>query len=171
MFLPPKVLTASIICLKDAVRRAGRRAITTLAPEIVLILVRFKRSFEVSVFNWSTYPVHLHQPITMSDFEDDMDIDERPAKDTAITFGAETKGKRSAANLPVEAEDTLPWSDFQSNGIASVTDNDRVEKYRPDTLDDVSGHQDILATINKFVDSNVCSPSGPHSPTPHAHIP
>lgn len=33
----------------------------------------------------------------------------------------------------------------------------RVEKYRPDTLDDVSGHQDILATINKFVDSNVGS--------------
>jgi replication factor C subunit 3/5 len=31
----------------------------------------------------------------------------------------------------------------------------RVEKYRPDTLEDVSGHQDILATINKFVDSNV----------------
>ena len=31
----------------------------------------------------------------------------------------------------------------------------RVEKYRPDTLDDVSGHQDILATINKFIDSNV----------------
>jgi replication factor C subunit 3/5 len=29
-----------------------------------------------------------------------------------------------------------------------------VEKYRPNTLDDVSGHQDILATINKFVDSN-----------------
>ena len=31
----------------------------------------------------------------------------------------------------------------------------RVEKYRPDTLDDVEGHQDIIATINKFVDSNV----------------
>ena len=37
----------------------------------------------------------------------------------------------------------------------------RVEKYRPDTLDDVSGHQDILATINKFVDTNVYI-SGPH---------
>lgn len=31
----------------------------------------------------------------------------------------------------------------------------RVEKYRPNTLDDVSGHQDILATINKFVEANV----------------
>lgn len=30
----------------------------------------------------------------------------------------------------------------------------RVEKYRPATLEDVSGHQDILATINKFIDSN-----------------
>lgn len=33
-------------------------------------------------------------------------------------------------------------------------ENDRIEKYRPATLDDVSGHQDILATINKFIDSN-----------------
>jgi hypothetical protein len=31
----------------------------------------------------------------------------------------------------------------------------RVEKYRPNTLEDVSGHHDILATINKFVDMNV----------------
>ena len=31
----------------------------------------------------------------------------------------------------------------------------RVEKYRPNTLDDVEGHKDIIATINKFVDSNV----------------
>ena len=30
----------------------------------------------------------------------------------------------------------------------------RIEKYRPSTLADVSGHQDILATINKFVDLN-----------------
>jgi replication factor C subunit 3/5 len=29
-----------------------------------------------------------------------------------------------------------------------------VEKYRPDTLDDVSGHQDIIATINRFVETN-----------------
>lgn len=76
----------------------------------------------------------------MSDFEDDMDVD-APVVDSAIKFGSDntdSKGKRSAANLPVEAEDSLPW----------------VEKYRPNTLDDVAGHQDILATINKFVDSN-----------------
>ncbi|KAK1250516.1 hypothetical protein MKX08_010519 [Trichoderma sp. CBMAI-0020] len=74
----------------------------------------------------------------MSDYEDEMDVD-GPAPSADITFSAEaTKGKRSAANLPVEAEDSLPW----------------VEKYRPVTLEDVSGHQDILATINKFVEQN-----------------
>ena len=31
----------------------------------------------------------------------------------------------------------------------------RVEKYRPNSLDDVEGHKDIITTINKFVDSNV----------------
>ncbi|KAI3528781.1 replication factor C [Colletotrichum lupini] len=73
----------------------------------------------------------------MSDFEDEMDVDVPVSKD--ITFSSDAKqGKRSAANLPVEAEDSLPW----------------VEKYRPVSLNDVSGHQDILATINKFVDSN-----------------
>ncbi|KAI5928204.1 P-loop containing nucleoside triphosphate hydrolase protein [Camillea tinctor] len=75
----------------------------------------------------------------MSDFGDEMDVDV-PAASKDITFSSDNtaKGKRSAANLPVEAEDSLPW----------------VEKYRPVSLDDVSGHQDILATINKFVDSN-----------------
>ena len=46
----------------------------------------------------------------MSDIDDDeMDVDVPATKD--ITFSAEgaAKGKRSAANLPVEAEDTLPW--------------------------------------------------------------
>ncbi|MCJ1315856.1 hypothetical protein MMC15_001176, partial [Xylographa vitiligo] len=76
----------------------------------------------------------------MSEYEDDeMEVDAPAIKDS-VMFNSDTtaKGKRSAANLPVEAEDSLPW----------------VEKYRPDTLDDVSGHQDILATINKFVETN-----------------
>ncbi|KAJ4416012.1 Subunit of heteropentameric Replication factor C (RF-C) [Gnomoniopsis sp. IMI 355080] len=75
----------------------------------------------------------------MSEYEDEMDVDV-PAPPKDITFSSDNtaKGKRSAANLPVEAEDSLPW----------------VEKYRPATLADVSGHQDILATVNKFVDSN-----------------
>ncbi|KAK8861843.1 P-loop containing nucleoside triphosphate hydrolase protein [Apiospora arundinis] len=74
----------------------------------------------------------------MSEFEDEMDVDAPPSKDIVFSSDNTAKGKRSAANLPVEAEDSLPW----------------VEKYRPETLDDVSGHQDILATINKFVDTN-----------------
>ncbi|KAF2654771.1 P-loop containing nucleoside triphosphate hydrolase protein [Lophiostoma macrostomum CBS 122681] len=74
----------------------------------------------------------------MSDFEDEMDVD-APVADSSIKFSGEgSKGKRSAANLPVEAEDSLPW----------------VEKYRPNSLDDVEGHKDIITTINKFVDSN-----------------
>jgi replication factor C subunit 3/5 len=38
--------------------------------------------------------------------------------------------------------------------MGTDSEANRVEKYRPATLADVSGHQDILATINKFVDSN-----------------
>jgi len=67
-----------------------------------------------------------------------MDVDAPAANDAVVFSSDNSKGKRSAANLPVEAEDSLPW----------------VEKYRPKSLDDVSGHQDILATINKFVDTN-----------------
>ena len=46
-----------------------------------------------------------------SDVEDDMDVDAPIVKD-AVTFSSDNtaiKGKRSAANLPVEAEDSLPW--------------------------------------------------------------
>jgi replication factor C subunit 3/5 len=45
----------------------------------------------------------------MSDFGDEMDVDV-PASTKDVTFSSEgNKGKRSAANLPVEAEDSLPW--------------------------------------------------------------
>jgi replication factor C subunit 3/5 len=46
----------------------------------------------------------------MSDYEDEMDVD-APAVSKDILFSSDNtaKGKRSAANLPVEAEDTLPW--------------------------------------------------------------
>ena len=77
----------------------------------------------------------------MSDYEDEMDVDVQKNPDSDIQFSSSNtgnKGKRSAANLPVEIEDNLPW----------------VEKYRPNSLADVSGHQDILAPINKFVDAN-----------------
>ena len=53
----------------------------------------------------------------MSDYEDEMDIDAvapAAANDGGITFSAENtsalgKGKRIARDLPVEAEDSLPW--------------------------------------------------------------
>lgn len=46
----------------------------------------------------------------MSDFEDEMDIDApAPSKDIKFSSDNAAKGKRSAANLPVEAEDSLPW--------------------------------------------------------------
>lgn len=43
--------------------------------------------------------------------------------------------------------------DPRSNGPSQ-----RVEKYRPNTLEDVSGHKDIITTINKFVEKNVRTP-------------
>ena len=48
----------------------------------------------------------------MSDYGDDMDIDAPAASDTVMfnSDNTNSKGKRSAANLPIEAEDSLPWS-------------------------------------------------------------
>jgi replication factor C subunit 3/5 len=45
----------------------------------------------------------------MSDYEDEMDIDVPISKDVTFSSDNAGKGKRSAANLPVEAEDSLPW--------------------------------------------------------------
>ncbi|KAJ5398392.1 hypothetical protein N7501_002841 [Penicillium viridicatum] len=72
----------------------------------------------------------------MSDYEDGMDVD--TPKDVQFSSDNASGKKRTVADLPVEAQDNLPW----------------VEKYRPSSLDDVSGHQDILATINRFVETN-----------------
>lgn len=98
----------------------------------------------------------------MSDYEDDMEVDPPQSKDSVLFSSDNTnsKGKRSAANLPVEAEDNLPWYAVVAVHFAcqESTNAARVEKYRPDTLDDVSGHQDILTTINKFVETNVRTP-------------
>ena len=47
----------------------------------------------------------------MSDFDDDMDVDVPPS-DKSIQFSsnsAAARGKRIAADLPIEAEDNLPW--------------------------------------------------------------
>lgn len=55
---------------------------------------------------------HLFSNI-MSDYEDDMDVDVDglPSKST-LQFSSDntgSKGKRIVADLPVEAEDNLPW--------------------------------------------------------------
>ena len=51
----------------------------------------------------------------MADYEDEMDVDGPGAADTVVfnSDNTNSKGKRSAANLPVEAEDSLPWSVVQ----------------------------------------------------------
>jgi replication factor C subunit 3/5 len=56
----------------------------------------------------------------MSDFEDEMDIDVHPSKDITFSSDNTAKGKRSAANLPVEAEDSLPWCKSHSGAIAML---------------------------------------------------
>ncbi|RPB25954.1 replication factor C protein subunit 3 [Terfezia boudieri ATCC MYA-4762] len=72
--------------------------------------------------------------------DDEMDIDEVQTSEKVVFSSKEfEKGKkRIAADLPVTIGDNLPW----------------VEKYRPNTLDDVTGHEDIITTIHKFVDTN-----------------
>jgi replication factor C subunit 3/5 len=56
----------------------------------------------------------------MSDFEDEMDIDVHPSKDITFSSDNTAKGKRSAANLPVEAEDSLPWCEITYHGAIAV---------------------------------------------------
>lgn len=94
----------------------------------------------------------------MSDYEDGMDVD-TPSKDVQFSSDNASGKKRAPADLPVEAQDNLPWyiTGFLDMIVSHchANDADRVEKYRPDSLDDVSGHQDILATINRFVEANV----------------
>jgi replication factor C subunit 3/5 len=50
----------------------------------------------------------------MSDYEDDMDVDAPDVGNMMFSSEINSKGKRSAANLPVEAEDTLPWFVFSA---------------------------------------------------------
>lgn len=49
----------------------------------------------------------------MSDFEDEMDVDvDAPGAKDSIQFSSDNtnvKGKRTVADLPIEAEDNLPW--------------------------------------------------------------
>lgn len=102
----------------------------------------------------------------MSDFDGEMDVDDPPSKNAAQFSSDNTngRGKRIAADLPIEAEDVLPWyyclwvlsflPHFQREKQLIVFSR-RVEKYRPNSLEEVSGHHDIISTINRFIDKNV----------------
>ncbi|KAI5292910.1 Subunit of heteropentameric Replication factor C (RF-C) [Ascosphaera acerosa] len=76
--------------------------------------------------------------------DDDVDMDGPDADADAFAANAASvhddydKGKRIVADLPAELDDKLPW----------------VEKYRPSTLENVCGHQAVIGTITKFVESN-----------------
>lgn len=64
----------------------------------------------------------------MSDYEDEEmdDVDQGGNLQDAMTFSASNtnaKGKRTAANLPVEAEDSLPW--YLSADLPVETYSDR----------------------------------------------
>lgn len=58
------------------------------------------------LFRYVPKKVHI---VAMSDFGDEMDVDAPSASKDVIFSSEATKGKRSTANLPVEAEDSLPW--------------------------------------------------------------
>ncbi|KAI5310677.1 hypothetical protein KEM55_003645 [Ascosphaera atra] len=67
-----------------------------------------------------------------SEDEMDVDVDVNRSRDDFDS------GKRIVADLPAELDDSLPW----------------VEKYRPSTLENVCGHQDVISTISRFVETN-----------------
>jgi hypothetical protein len=69
------------------------------------------RLIDIDTYLTCSHRFHFNLLI-MSDFEDDMDVDGAPSHDQSIQFNSDNaavKGKRIAADLPVEAEDNLPW--------------------------------------------------------------
>lgn len=88
-------------------------------PNLAGIEKHFTRRDFQRVFHLANSQRNLSIPISrsktlaiikMSDYEDEMDVDAPAVKDSVLFSSDNTsKGKRSAANLPVEAEDSLPW--------------------------------------------------------------
>ena len=54
-------------------------------------------------------PYLIRLAFKMSDVEDEMDVDAPPKNDIVFTADGDSKGKRIVSDLPVEAEDNLPW--------------------------------------------------------------
>lgn len=51
----------------------------------------------------------------MSDYEDEMDVDAPPKGAIQFSSDSTAKGKRTAADLPVEAQDNLPWCEWKTS--------------------------------------------------------
>ncbi|KAJ9113858.1 hypothetical protein QFC19_000051 [Naganishia cerealis] len=64
-------------------------------------------------------------------------------KMNGVSNAAKGKGKEVASEAYLAGREGLPW--FTSTSL------NRVEKYRPNTLDDVVSHKDITGTIENFI--------------------
>lgn len=81
-------------------------------PELPLIfrpepLYAWNASSFTSLHFSRLYPSLLSRLLIMSDYEEEMDVD-APSKVQFTSENASGK-KRTAADLPVEAQDNLPW--------------------------------------------------------------
>lgn len=93
-------------------RPASRYVEKTPSPPLYATLSRRVSQFRPPQLSFQFHILTNNSIIVkMSDYEDDMDVDVPVSRDVPM-FSAESnsRGKRSAANLPVEAEDSLPWS-------------------------------------------------------------
>jgi replication factor C subunit 3/5 len=83
----------------------------------------------------------------------DSDDDVQMLEDDEPRFSFAQKGKGKAAETETTdvAPDNLPWCVSCATPILVVELYNRVEKYRPVTLDDVVSHKDITATSENFV--------------------
>ena len=87
-------------------RYVGLTDVPLYAPRVSASTSFTNRQSAIELFHYNLLPF-----ATMSDYEDEMDVDAPPVKESVMfsSDNTNTKGKRSAANLPVEAEDSLPW--------------------------------------------------------------
>lgn len=70
--------------------------------------------FAISSISLTPSLPHSHISLTMSDIEDGMDVDV-PSKEIQFSSSDNANGKkRTAADLPVEAQDNLPWYGYFS---------------------------------------------------------
>jgi len=66
----------------------------------------------------------------------------------------EQQGGSSAAAETMEVDGEPAHKTREENRAISAMTSPWIEKYRPESLKDIIAHQDIMATLNRFVDSN-----------------